>query len=183
LPGDTHMALVEGPRGGSYFAMPAIFMQRVPWWLDLRWIAPCFAASVLVVTLSLLAWPTAALWRRWRKQRWSEDAGARRKYLAVRLVILIDVVVIIAVGTLFAVASADLTILGEELDPWLLAMYALAWAAVPGAVFVAWTAISFWRRQTGGRWARIHHSLLAASCLMLAWFFVVFRIAGTTLTY
>ncbi len=38
-------------------------------------------------------------------------------------------------------------------------------------------------RQTGSRWSRVHHTLLAASCLMMAWFFVVFRIAGTTLNF
>ena len=48
-PLSTHLALVERPGGNSYFAQPAIFQQHAPWWLDLRWIAPCLAASVLAV--------------------------------------------------------------------------------------------------------------------------------------
>ncbi len=36
----------------------------------------------------------AALWRLWRKKRWSEEGDDRRKYLAVRLVLLVDVVVV-----------------------------------------------------------------------------------------
>lgn len=183
LPGNTHMALVASPNGGSYFAVPSMAMQRVPWWLDLRWIAPCIAASILVVVLSLLCWPVAALRRRWKGKPWNDDAGARRKHLAIRLVLLVDAAVIIAVGVLFALASADFTILGAALDPWLFAMYGLAWIGVGGAALAAWIAVSFWQQRTGGRWARMHHALLAASCLMLAWFFVAFRIAGTTLNY
>jgi hypothetical protein len=35
----------------------------------------------------------------------------------------------------------------------------------------------------GGRWSGIHHALIAASTVMIAWLFVTFRIAGTTLIY
>jgi hypothetical protein len=38
-------------------------------------------------------------------------------------------------------------------------------------------------RRIGSRWSRIHHTLIAASCVMLAWFFVMFHIAGATLNY
>ena len=39
------------------------------------------------------------------------------------------------------------------------------------------------RNGTGSRWSRVHHSLIAASSLMIAWFFLTFHIAGTTLIY
>ena len=181
--GPARLALVERAGGGAHFAQPGLILQRVPWWLDLRWIAPGVAASLFVVVLSLLAWPAAALWRRWRKKPWSKERDDRRWYLVVRLVLLIDVAVIIAAAALFAFASADYTILGAALDPYLMALYASAWAGVLGAGLAAWAALSFWRRKIGGRWSRIHHSLLATSCLMLAWFFVVFRVAGTSLNY
>jgi hypothetical protein len=64
-----------------------------------------------------------------------------------------------------------------------LALYALAWLGVFGAVPTLWAAIRFWRQGAGSRWSRIHHTLIAASTVMLAWFFVIFRIAGTTLNY
>ena len=79
--------------------------------------------------------------------------------------------------------QADLSVLGEALDPLLLARYALAWLGVLGAAFVLWAVVRFWRDRVGTRWSRIHHALIAASCVMLAWFFVVFRVAGTTLNY
>jgi hypothetical protein len=101
----------------------------------------------------------------------------------MRLVLLIDFAVIIATMALFVLASADYTILGDALDPYLIALYAFAWAGVPGAVLAMWAAVSFWRSGSISRWARVHHSLIAVSCLMMAWFFVVFRVAGTSLNY
>lgn len=181
-PANAHIAFVNDGRE-SYLAQPAIFQQRVPWSADARWIAPALVFSAAVATLTLLAWPIAALWRRWRERRWSEDRGNRRKYLAVRLVLLVDVLVIAAAAVLFAMRFADLTIFNDALDPLLIALYALAWLGVFGAIPALWAAIQFWRNGVGSRWSRVHHSLLAASSVLLAWFFLTFHIAGTTLSY
>ena len=107
----------------------------------------------------------------------------RRKYLVVRLVLLVDAVVIVATAVLFTTGTADLTILNDALDPLLLALYALAWPGVFGAIVALWAAATFWRNGVGSRWSRVHHSLLAASSMMLAWFFLIFHVAGTTLNY
>ena len=103
--GSTFNAIYEGPGArfavvddgdsDSYLATPGLRLQRVPWFLDLRWIAPAFVASTAMVLLSLLAWPVAALWRYRRKRRWSEDRGDRGNFLAV---VLVDAAVIGACG-------------------------------------------------------------------------------------
>ena len=80
-------------------------------------------------------------------------------------------------------AIANLTMLNDALDPKLIALYIAAWIGVIGAIAVVWAAVRFWRNGVGSRRSRIHHTLLAASSVMIAWFFVVFRIAGTTLNY
>ncbi|HVY82008.1 MAG TPA: hypothetical protein VG994_13550 [Steroidobacteraceae bacterium] len=46
-----------------------------------------------------------------------------------------------------------------------------------------WAAIRFWRHRVGTLWTRSYHSLLAATAVILAWFWFTFRIAGTTLNY
>src|SRR5205085_5264910 len=76
-PDNSRLAFVRNAGGEPHFAQPGNVLQRVPWWLDVRWIVPAVTASLLVVLLSLLAWPAAALWRRWRKKKWSEDRGGR----------------------------------------------------------------------------------------------------------
>jgi CubicO group peptidase (beta-lactamase class C family) len=182
-PAIGRIAFVDDVRSESYIALPAIRLQRVPWSLDARWIAPAFAASVVLALLTLVAWPFAALWRRWRKRRWSQDRGDRRKYLAVRLVLLVDAIVIVASVVLFIMRFIDLSVFSDALDPLLLALYVLAWLGVFGAILTLWIAMVFWRNGVGSQWSRIHHSPIAASSIMMAWFFLTFRIAGTTLTY
>jgi hypothetical protein len=135
-----------------------------------------------VTPLTLLAWPIAALWRRWRKRQWG-SGGDRRRYLAVRLVMLVDTVVIIGNVTLFLMHFIDLSIFGDALDPMILVLYALAWLGVFGAFPTLWAATLFWRNGVGSLWSRVHHSLIAASIVMIAWFFVTFHLAGTTLNY
>jgi CubicO group peptidase (beta-lactamase class C family) len=187
-------SLYETPEGGrnafvddsgseSYWAVPAVRLQRVPWSLDARWIVPASLVSTAVILLTLLAWPVAALWRYWRKKRWGRDSGDLGKHRAMRLVLLVDVAAIGASAVLFIIASTDLTMLNDALDPLLIALYALAWTGVFGAILTLWAAIQFWRNAVGSRWSRVHHSLMAASTVMLAWLFLTFHIAGTTLTY
>src|SRR5262249_18490373 len=100
-PASVRIAFMDEAGSESYIAYPAIRLQRVPWSVDVRWIAPAFAVSAVVVLLTLLAWPAAALWRRRRKRRWSQDSGDRRKYLAIRAVLLVDAVVILTTVVLF----------------------------------------------------------------------------------
>jgi hypothetical protein len=182
-PEGARVAFIDGVGSESYWAAPALRLQRVPWSVDARWIVPAFVVSTVVVLLTLLAWPIAALWRYWRRKRWSQDGGDRRKHLAVRLVLLADLVAIVAAAVLFIRGSMDLTMLNDAQDPLLLAIYAFAWLGVFGAVLTLWVAARFWRNGAGSRWSRIHHSLIAASSVMLAWFFVTFHVAGTTLNY
>jgi Beta-lactamase len=182
-PGSARIAFIDGAGSESYVAHPGGSLQRVPWSLDARWIWPALVVSAAVALLTLLAWPVAALWRRWRKRRWSQDSGDRRKHQAMRLVMLVDAVVIVATVVLVMMHFIDLTIYNDALDPMILVLYALAWLGVFGAIPTLWAATRFWRNGVGSRWSRVHHSLIAASSVMMAWFFLTFHIAGTTLTY
>jgi hypothetical protein len=158
-------------------------LQRVPWWLDMRWIAPALAVSLVIAVGSLIAWPIGALWRRRRKRRWTEDGGDWRRHLAARLVLFVDAAVIVVLGILVLKGGRDLTVFNDALNPLLLLLYALAWLGVFGAAAAVFAAAVFWRDGAGSLWLRIHHTLIAAASVILAWFFVTFHIAGTTLNY
>jgi CubicO group peptidase (beta-lactamase class C family) len=166
-----------------YLTQPAIRLQRVPWPLDVRWIAPAMLTSALIILLTTIAWPIASARRWWRKRPWSSDARYRSNFIAARLGIVIDLVVILAAVVLFSVGTAYPTILNDRLDPLLVVLYALAWLGVAGAVPTLWAALLFWRDGVGSRWSRIHHTLIAAASIMCTWFFLTFRFAGTTLSY
>jgi hypothetical protein len=62
-------------------------------------------------------------------------------------------------------------------------IYALGWLGVLGSTSVVWIAWRLWRDGGATRWGRIYNSALAASAVVLAWFALTWRIAGTTLNY
>jgi len=157
--------------------------QRVPWYLDIRIVGPAVIASVLVGFLTVVSWPVAAIVRRWRGRRWSEDVAVRRCHLTARLILILQLAVVVAVCTLFTVATLNPTILSDALDPALVALYASAWLGIFGSLIGLWIAWQFWWKRTSGQWARIHHILIAVSAVTLAWFFLNWHIAGTTLNY
>src|SRR5262249_52793868 len=157
--------------------------ERVPLYLDVRFVAALLMASLSVAVLTLLAWPVAAILRRYRKRQLSEDRLARRGHLVVRLVLAMQAAAVLSGLALFFAASADVTILSDAFDPAVVGLYLIAWLGVLGSplpIYVAWRS---WRRQVGGRWARLHHALLAASALTLGWFLITWHVAGTTLNY
>jgi hypothetical protein len=146
-------------------------------------VAPAVIASVLVSILTVVTGPIATIIRRWCGRHWSEDVWARRYHLTVRLILILQLVVIAATCALLVAAAVNPTILNHAYDPELVALYTGAWLGVFGSLFEVWVAWYFWRKQIGGKWARIHHSLIAVSAVTLAWFFLNWNIAGTTLNY
>jgi len=157
--------------------------QRVPWYLDIRIVGPAVIASVLASFLTVVSWPIAAIVRRWRGRLWNENILARRCHFAARLILTLQLVVIAAVCILFTAATLNPTILSDALDPALVVLYACAWLGILGSLIALWIAWQFWRRRMGGAWARIHHIFIAVSTVTLAWFFLIWNIAGTTLNY
>jgi hypothetical protein len=162
---------------------PAQEFRKVPWHLDARLVVPAALASVLIAVLTLIAWPVAALWRWFRGRSIRGAAAIRRGYLLARLVALEQLGVAAAFMVLFGAATADPTILSSALDPVIVALYGMAWLGVAGGAISLRVAWQFWRERESDLRARLHHTLLAASAMILAWLFVMLRIAGTTLIY
>lgn len=181
-PHGGHLFLENTGTGSPRFTTPALEFHRVPAFEDIRFIGPALVLSVVVLLLTLLAWPVEALWRRWRKTPFSDDSSIRRMYAATRIVALLNIIVV-AIAVVIKISSTDLTIFSSALDAILIVLYGLAWLAVPTAVAVACIAVVFWRRRIGGLWTCVHQTLVAGSIVFLAWFFVIFHLAGTSLNY
>jgi CubicO group peptidase (beta-lactamase class C family) len=70
--GFDRVTVIDDAGSESRVATAVSLMQRVPWSLDVRWIAPALIMSTAVALLTLVAWPFAALWR-WRHR---SDGGS-----------------------------------------------------------------------------------------------------------
>jgi CubicO group peptidase (beta-lactamase class C family) len=179
--GGVRFAAVDAAE--TYLAAPAMQLRRAPWFLDSRWIAPAVLAGFTCSLMTLIAWPAAAAWRRWRKRASSLDAADRRLRTAVNLLLLIDVTAAVLSAGALITAQMDPSWLNDATDPLLMTLYALAWLGALGTSVAVFAAVDFWRRGVGGVWMRVHQSALAASTAILAYAFMILHIAGTTLNY
>jgi CubicO group peptidase (beta-lactamase class C family) len=163
---DLRVAFRKTTDGGmamSYNAMPlAMEWERVPLYLDKRWVIPVVGGSMGVMILTLAVWPIL------RSRMW------------MRLALVTQLSAIAGIGVF---TSFDLARWNSSLDPLLVLIYACAWLGVLGALLGAWMALQYWRNNFGTVWVRLHQTVLAAAMLVFAWFCVVWRIAGTTLNY
>jgi hypothetical protein len=186
------LAFTHTPAGAVlYVGSPSQLWQRVPTYMDARVVLPAVAGSVLFALGALLGCPVRRLVRRLRRWRRGELAASeageppslRRARLIARVVLVVQVLTVAAAVALLLAAKRDLTLLSDALDPFVVGLYALAWLGVAGSVPAVAVAAWFWRAGAGGRAARVHHTAAALAAVVLAWFFVTWRIAGTTLVY
>jgi CubicO group peptidase (beta-lactamase class C family) len=187
----------RGPKGGrSVFTLgpggavrldmgaPARAWQRVPRYLDARLVVPLVAACALVALGVLAAWGLGPLVRRWRRRpRAAVPPGVARARLALRLVLAVQAAALAGTAWLFAAGVRDPTLLDDALDPWLVGLYTLGWLGVAGSLPAIGAAVVLWRSPNATHWSRVRHTVATAAALVLAWFLVTWRIAGTTLNY
>jgi hypothetical protein len=186
--GHGHRLAFERAPDGSRridIGAPAVEWQPVAWYVDARFVLATVPVGLAVAALTLLAWPFEILLRARRRPGAppAEDRAMRRARVAIRLVAALQVGLLIAVVALYVAANADITMLGDDFDPVLVVMSIGAWLATLGSLLAIWIAWRFWRRRAGTLWTRLHHTLLAVSALAMAWFFVAWHIAATSLNY
>lgn len=143
---------------------PTSMMQMVPWhqhkWLMLS----VLPGSIVIVLLSLLAWPVAALLR--RRSGASAASPALRKarsYLRVAGLLTLSPWVLYA-GIGLVQAKDDLFITSPIVPILLRMVQVLAWLAVGasiGAVLAVWAS---WRAQNTPWLSRAHHVLFLLAC-------------------
>lgn len=179
IPSGRRFAAVEGAE--PYLATPAQLFQPVPWFLNARWVVPALLSSVSFALATLALWPFTAAWRHWRHRPSTLSAKDRRLRSAAKLTLLLDLIVAAMVVALYFYVTADPMRINDELNFQLIAIYALAWLGVLATCVTVFVAFDFWRRGVGGVWMRLHQTALAACALIIAYVFVAFRVAGTTL--
>jgi CubicO group peptidase (beta-lactamase class C family) len=157
--------------------------ERVVWYRTADFVQPLMAASLAILALALLSWPVAVLFRKAAVLRLSEHRGIRHRVLFIRLVLCIDMAVAAAVILLVQADWDKRQIFVDALDPWLIALYVVAWLGVLATPMVVLIAYRLWKESDTPLWTRIHYTLIATAMMTAAWIAIEWRIAGTTLNY
>jgi CubicO group peptidase (beta-lactamase class C family) len=162
---------------------PGYVYLRVPFYLTKQFVFVTEGAAVVVVLLSLLEWPIAALIRRRVKGIASRSRREAFERQSMRLVLLLTLVALLVTGLMNYLGSSNPAMFGPRLDPLLVVVYALGWLVCVGQAWVGWATLRFWMHGIGTLWDRIHFLLIWSALVVLTWAMLCWHVAGTTLSY
>ena len=148
---------------------PFMVLEPIPWYRSPAWLRPAAGVAAAACLLTALLWPVAAIVRRrYRVGLGLTGRDARANRLS-RLAAVAITAVTIGWTAVIAVGLDNLTLLGPGLDPLLFAMHVLSVIAyVGGAALLLWAGYAAWTGRR--RWAaRVWHTVLGLSGLVLLW--------------
>src|SRR6185369_1663317 len=197
--GEMRLAAVRNDDGSIHWMVPdgygPIFVfQPVPGWRSKSWLQPVIIASAGVVTIASVIWLIAGargLRARWRKKP-ASDAGISstppmprsRWILASRLAGVASLVfVLFLVAMLIMFSGSSLWILTSAAVPFVRLVQLAALLATLGAIVSVVAAVSSWRSPFDSRWRSVGRTLIALSCVVLAYVAIAFHFLSPSLRY
>jgi hypothetical protein len=200
--GEMHLTAVRDSDGSIRWMVPdgygPIFVfQPVPGWRSKAWLQPVIVVSAAVVTIASVIWLVAGVRRvfaRWRKRRAGESAAPApdatalalrsRWVLASRLASVAALVFVLFLVTMLIMFSGEsLWILTTAAVPFVRLVQLAALLATIGAILSVVAAAWSWRSGVDSRWRSIGRTLVALSCMALAYVAVAFHFLSPTLRY
>jgi hypothetical protein len=162
---------------------PFIVFQPVAWWKSGSWLVPAFAISLLLLGLTVVAWPAGAIARRRYRAAPSLVGTDARALRILRLAAIVVLATFVAWIITLQPISSSLSAFTSARDPWIRALR--IWTAVAFAAGLAaalWNASRVWRGERS-RFTRLWSLFQVAAALTVLWVGVVFRLAGVSANY
>lgn len=162
---------------------PVFVFQRSPWNENSAFNLPLIVSAIVVLALTLLLWPVAALIRRHYKHALNLTPQQRRLRLIVRLTCLFDLLLLVGLVVFFTVSEKDIGMLSPRFNPWLRVIQIIGWIGVIGTLAVLYNALRSWRDQGRWLWSKLGDSLIALACIAFVWFVFTWNMLHWSLRY
>ena len=162
---------------------PFMVFQRAPWYENSALDLPIIVTSLVLMLLTLILWPVAALIRRHYKHRLEFEAGGRRVRLLVRIVCILDLAFVVALGAFFATALGNIDLLSPHYNYLLRLIQIVGWLGVLGTVLVLYNLVWSWKQGARWIWSKIGDTAIALACLGFVWFVFVWNLLHWSLKY
>lgn len=162
---------------------PFMVFEPSPGWKSGVWLAPLLGAGLLMMLLSTLAWPTAALIRRHYRAPYPYTGDDAKRHRYVRIAALAVVALFTAWSVTVLSMLSNLALLRPGMDWWLwllqiLSLFVFIGAAAIGA-WNAWHVLKSNRRWYAKAWAVI----LALSFLVALWVALTHKLIAFDVNY
>ena len=163
-------------------ASPVAVWMPVSPWHSATWNLPLLYLSLLVLLLTALLWPVAALVRFCCGKAFALHGTARRWYRLSRVVAILHL--LFALGWLLAILQLNIGIahFNNAFDGTLRMIQLIGMLAIIGTVPVAMNAVSAFRLPSGW-WRKTNSVLLLMACLAMIWFAFSLHLLNLHLNY
>ena len=162
---------------------PVFVFQRAPWNENSVWNLPLIVSALVILLLTLLLWPIAALIRRHYKQPLNVNPQQRWPRLLTRLACLLDLVFVIGLAVFFTMALKDIGMLSPRFNPMLRIIQIVGWIGVIGTLAALYNAFRSWQEPERWFWSKLGDSLIAVACLGFVWFIFTWNLLHWSLRY
>ena len=162
---------------------PFMVFQRPAWYENSALNLPLIITSIVLLVLTLILWPVAALIRRHYKHRLEFEPGSRRLRLWVRIVCLLDLVFLAAFAGFFVSALGNIALLSPRYNYLLRLIQIVGWLGVLGTVLALYNAVWSWKQAGRWLWSKIGDTAIALACLGFVWFVFVWNMLHWSLKY
>lgn len=162
---------------------PVAVWQPVPGIYAASWNLPLLGATLFILAVTVLAWPVAALVRRYYGRTLTLQGPARRLYRLTRGVALLDLIFLGGWLAFLIRGSDDLNLLSDASDPLLRLLEIIGLAGLVGLALVLSRLGQVFRDPGSRWWGRLTSCALALACLATAWFGCAFHLWSLNLRY
>lgn len=180
--GKDYLAFKRDGRGRMEVMLspyPVFVFQRVGLWKDRRVLLPVLVVSLVLMILTLVLWPIAALVRRHYRVQLELTPRERWVRLAVRIVLALNILFVAAITGIVLYGLTHVTIFNDRLDKWIYLAQLIGLAGAVGTLVVLYDAFQSWINQRKRIWSKLYATALAMACLGLLWF----ALAGNLLRF
>jgi hypothetical protein len=162
---------------------PFMVFQRATWYENSGLNLPILIFSVVVLLLTLLLWPVAALVRRHYGRKLELTPQQRKLRRLIRIVCAVELAFLAFFMGFFAMGLKDLSIFYPKYNPLLRTIQIVGWLGVLGGVLVLYRVLRSFAER--GRWlgSRISDGLVAFACLGFIWFVFAWNMLHWSLKY
>lgn len=153
---------------------PFMVFQKASAWENSGFQLPLVVVSLVILLLTVLLWPIAALIRRHYGKLLTLSPAQKRLRLLVRLACIAFLFLFVGYGVFFSMALKDISLLSPKGDPFLRIIQLFGWIGVVGAIVAVYSAIRSWQDSARWIWSRIGDTVIALAfvgtiCFVFTW--------------
>jgi CubicO group peptidase (beta-lactamase class C family) len=162
---------------------PFMVLQQAHWYQNGTTGRYLIIACLVVLVLTLILWPVAALVRRHYGVKLDATPAQRRLRLLLRLACVVNLVFLLAFAGFVLAGTKDIGVLSTQANGLLRLIQVVGWIAMLGSLVAIYSAIRAWLDPHRWVWTKLAETVVALACVGFLWFVLNWHLLHWSLHY